>query len=98
MRIFDGKLYVSTGLNYEHGGQIWFTADGDTWQVTQSVLETGDYKKFSFGNYHTDAAYFAIGTGTAMVLRDGLAWETTWSRPSAADGTTFTLEDGSALP
>jgi hypothetical protein len=39
-----------------------------------------------------------IGTGTAMVLRDGLAWKTTWSRPSAADGTTFTLEDGSALP
>jgi hypothetical protein len=39
-----------------------------------------------------------IGSGTAMVLRDGLAWETTWSRPSAADGTTFTLADGSALP
>jgi hypothetical protein len=39
-----------------------------------------------------------IGTGKAIVMRDGLAWETTWSRPSAADGTTYTLEDGSALP
>jgi Protein of unknown function (DUF3048) N-terminal domain/Protein of unknown function (DUF3048) C-terminal domain len=39
-----------------------------------------------------------IGSGKAMVLRDGLAWETTWSRPTAADGTTFTLDDGSALP
>jgi hypothetical protein len=39
-----------------------------------------------------------IGSGKAIVMRDGLAWETTWSRPSAADGTTFTLEDGSALP
>ena len=57
MRVFDGKLYVSTGLNYEHGGQIWYTADGDTWQVTSSVLETGTYTTFSFGNYHTDAAY-----------------------------------------
>jgi hypothetical protein len=39
-----------------------------------------------------------IGTGRAIVMRDGLAWETTWSRPEAEDGTTFTLEDGSALP
>jgi len=38
-----------------------------------------------------------IGTGKAMVLRDGLAWSATWSRPSAEDGTTFTLEDGSAI-
>jgi Protein of unknown function (DUF3048) N-terminal domain/Protein of unknown function (DUF3048) C-terminal domain len=39
-----------------------------------------------------------IGTGKAIVMRDGLAWETTWSRPTAADGTTYTLEDGSVLP
>ncbi len=32
MRIFEGKLYVSTGLNYKYGGQIWYTADGDTWR------------------------------------------------------------------
>ncbi len=54
---FDGKLYVSTGLNYEYGGQVWYTADGDTWQVTTSVLGTGDYKNSSFGNYHTSASY-----------------------------------------
>ena len=39
-----------------------------------------------------------IGSGKAIVMRDGLAWETTWSRPSAADGTTFTLKDGTVLP
>jgi Protein of unknown function (DUF3048) N-terminal domain/Protein of unknown function (DUF3048) C-terminal domain len=39
-----------------------------------------------------------IGTGTAMVLRDGRAWKTTWSRPNAKSGTTFTLRDGSLLP
>jgi len=31
MTIFDNTLYVSTGLNYEHGGQIWYTHDGDVW-------------------------------------------------------------------
>ena len=39
-----------------------------------------------------------IGTGRAWVLRDGRAWKTTWSRPSAEGGTTFTLADGSVLP
>ncbi len=36
-----------------------------------------------------------IGTGTAMVLRDGRVWKTTWTRPNAKSGTTFTLRDGS---
>jgi hypothetical protein len=39
-----------------------------------------------------------IGTGKAVVMRDGLAWDVTWSRPSAQDGTTFTREDGSVMP
>jgi hypothetical protein len=39
-----------------------------------------------------------IGKGTAMVLRDGRAWKTTWRRPNAKSGTTFTLSDGSPLP
>jgi hypothetical protein len=39
-----------------------------------------------------------IGTGTAMVLRDGRVWKTTWTRPNAKSGTTFTLRDGSLLP
>jgi hypothetical protein len=39
-----------------------------------------------------------IGSGTAMVLRDGRVWKTTWTRPNAKSGTTFTLRDGSLLP
>ncbi len=39
-----------------------------------------------------------IGKGTAMVLRDGRVWKTTWRRPNAKSGTTFTLRDGSPLP
>ena len=45
MTLFNDKLYVSTGLNYDHGAQVWFTADGDSWEVTQPAN--------SFGNFHT---------------------------------------------
>ncbi|MEI6127306.1 MAG: hypothetical protein WCQ99_12220, partial [Pseudomonadota bacterium] len=49
MVLFDNKLYVSTGLNYEYGAQVWYTEDGDTWSVTQPAN--------SFGNFHTDPNY-----------------------------------------
>jgi hypothetical protein len=38
------------------------------------------------------------GSGSATVLRDGMAFEGTWSRSAAADPTRFTSQDGSALP
>jgi len=43
------KLYVSTGLNYEYGAQVWYTEDGDKWMVTEPTN--------SFGNFHTDSDY-----------------------------------------
>lgn len=49
MLIFNGRLYVSTGLNYDYGAQVWYTEDGDTWTVTQPAN--------SFGNYHNDPNY-----------------------------------------
>ncbi|MFD8207763.1 DUF3048 domain-containing protein [Streptomyces sp. NPDC059695] len=39
-----------------------------------------------------------VGSGTALVLRDGRSYEARWSRPSAASGTTFTTPDGAPLP
>ena len=33
-----------------------------------------------------------VGSGTATVLRDGKAFNVTWSRPTASDGTTFTYQ------
>ncbi|MFI9155859.1 DUF3048 domain-containing protein [Streptomyces sp. NPDC053367] len=35
-----------------------------------------------------------VGKGRAKVLRDGKAFDVTWSRPTATDGTRFTTEDG----
>ncbi|MBO8190263.1 DUF3048 domain-containing protein [Streptomyces oryzae] len=40
-----------------------------------------------------------VGSGDALVLRDGKAYEAHWSRPSASGGTTFTeAESGRRLP
>ena len=36
--------------------------------------------------------------GPATVLRDGRAFEGTWSRPSPEDGTQFTTGSGQPLP
>jgi hypothetical protein len=37
------------------------------------------------------------GSGTALVLRDGKAFEAHWSRPAPTDGTSFTTTDGERL-
>ncbi|WP_329031713.1 DUF3048 domain-containing protein [Streptomyces sp. NBC_01725] len=38
-----------------------------------------------------------VGTGSATVLRDGQAYETTWDRPTAEAGTTFTQANGEPM-
>ncbi|MFJ3583509.1 DUF3048 domain-containing protein [Streptomyces sp. NPDC090127] len=38
-----------------------------------------------------------VGSGSAVVLRDGRAHEARWSRPTAADGTAFTTPSGEPL-
>jgi len=47
--IYEDKLYVSTGLNYEYGSQVWYTEDGDSWQVTEPA--------YNFGLYHDEPNY-----------------------------------------
>jgi len=39
----------------------------------------------------------STGSGTALVLRDGKAWTTHWSRPDADGGTTFTTASGQPM-
>ncbi|MET9086487.1 DUF3048 domain-containing protein [Streptomyces sp. NPDC004237] len=60
--------------------------------VVQYVRVTPSTYHDVLGNYtpYTET----VGTGKAEVLRDGRSFETTWSRPAATDGTTFTGADG----
>jgi len=39
-----------------------------------------------------------VGDGTGWILRDGKAYQTTWSRTSAESGTLWRLADGSEMP
>lgn len=39
-----------------------------------------------------------VGTGKALVLRDGQVWDVVWNRPSEELGTTFALADGTPMP
>lgn len=39
-----------------------------------------------------------VGSGPAVVLRDGRAYRVHWSRPHAGGGTAFTLPDGRRMP
>lgn len=39
-----------------------------------------------------------VGSGRAVVLRDGKSWQVRWSRATASAGTTFTLPDGAPMP
>lgn len=39
-----------------------------------------------------------VGSGRAVVLRDGKSWQVRWSRATASAGTTFTLPDGARMP
>ncbi len=49
MTIFEDKLYVTTALNYDYGGQVWYTEDGDNWKVTQPPR--------SMGLFHEEEGY-----------------------------------------
>ena len=74
----------------DNGGQNAATV------VIQNVKQTAS-KYFDKGGGNTPHAE-TIGTGTAVVLRDGMSYNVTWSRPSADVGTTFTMADGSPMP
>jgi len=64
--------------------------------VIQYVKQTPS-KYFDKGGGNTPHAE-TIGSGKGWVLRDGLGWKVNWTRPSAKEGTTFTLEDGTEMP
>jgi hypothetical protein len=102
--------YASAGFDYARKlGQYRVRLNGvdaraeerDSGQLASTVViqyvKQSPSAYFDKGGGNTPHAE-TIGSGKAIVLRDGLAWKVRWSRPTAADGTTFTLPDGSTLP
>lgn len=102
--------YASAGFQYDKEGDEYLVAlngrpaRAEEWSGGQRaatvVIQYVKQTKSPFwdkGGGNTPHAE-TIGKGTAMVLRDGRVWKTTWFRPNAKSGTTFTLPDGTLMP
>jgi hypothetical protein len=62
------------------------------------VIQYTDIKTSRFLEYGSRPPYaVSIGSGRAVVLRDGRAFDVRWSRPSADGGTVFTLPSGQRM-
>ncbi len=74
-------------------------AEGGTQHATTVVIQYVKQYDSGFGDKFGGRTpkEETIGTGTGWVLRDGTAWKVTWSRPTGADGTTYTAADGSVV-
>jgi hypothetical protein len=67
---------------------------GQTVVIQYAKTERSQFHDF-LGSY--TPLIHTTGTGKALVLRDGKAYDTTWSRPSEDKGTTFTTADGKPM-
>ena len=62
------------------------------------VIQYTEVKTSRFLEYGSRPPYaVSTGSGQAVVLRDGQAFDVHWSRPSADGGTTFTLASGQRM-
>jgi len=71
------------------------TTDGGRLSPATVVIQHTTVRTSRFLEYGKPPPYAeSTGSGMALVLRDGKAWTTHWSRPNANGGTTFTTTSG----
>ena len=76
-------------------GRPAVTTDGGRLSPATVVIQHTTVRTSRFLEYGKPPPYAeSTGSGTALVLRDGKAWATRWSRPNANGGTTFTTASG----
>ena len=74
------------------------TTDGGRLAPATVVIQHTKVRTSRFLEYGKPPPYAeSVGSGTALVLRDGKAWTTHWSRPNANGGTTFTTASGQRM-
>ena len=79
-------------------GRPAVTTDGGRLSPATVVIQHTTVRTSRFLEYGKPPPYAeSVGSGTALVLRDGKAWTTHWSRPNANDGTTFTTASGQRM-
>jgi len=72
------------------GGQL-----GGTTVIIQYVQTTRSI--YYDVNHNYTPLMHTVGTGTALICRNGQVWHATWSRPRAAGGTTW-MVNGAKFP
>jgi hypothetical protein len=71
------------------------TTDGGQLGAATVVIQYTRVGSSRFREWGGPAPYaYSTGSGRAVVLRDGKAWQARWSRPHGSDGTTFTTGSG----
>ncbi|ANB09667.1 hypothetical protein SAM40697_5712 [Streptomyces ambofaciens] len=75
------------------------TAEGGRLAPATVVVQHVKVRESAFGDFRGNNSPYveSVGSGRAEVLRDGRAYDATWKRGGAADGTSFTGEDGAPL-
>ncbi|MGZ3102618.1 DUF3048 domain-containing protein [Streptomyces sp. H72] len=75
------------------------TADGGRLAPATVVVQHVEVRESAFGDFRGNNSPYveSVGSGAAEVLRDGRAYDATWKRGAAADGTSFTGADGAPL-
>ncbi|QNE78685.1 DUF3048 domain-containing protein [Streptomyces finlayi] len=77
-------------------GQASRTASGDRLSAATVLLQDVTLGPSRFRDKWGNTSPFTetVGSGSALALRDGKAYDVTWERDSAASATEFTTEDG----
>ncbi|MDT0608740.1 DUF3048 domain-containing protein [Streptomyces lancefieldiae] len=98
---------ASFTFTWSEGRGRWLvTMDGSPAPATASapapatvVVQHVKVHESAFGDFRGNNSPYveSVGSGRAEVLRDGRAYEATWKRRSAADGTSFTAPDGAPV-
>ncbi|MEV1019573.1 DUF3048 domain-containing protein [Streptomyces sp. NPDC050264] len=80
-------------------GSAAVTADGTRLAAATVVVQYVDVRQSRFHDKFGSVSPLSrtVGSGRAVVLRDGRAYDAAWQRPGAGSGTAFTV-DGQPLP
>jgi hypothetical protein len=74
------------------------TTDGGRLSAATVVIQYTTVRTSRFLEYGKPPPYAeSVGSGEALVLRDGKAWTAHWSRPTANGGTSFTTASGQRM-
>ncbi|HLJ99689.1 MAG TPA: DUF3048 domain-containing protein [Streptosporangiaceae bacterium] len=61
--------------------------------IQYTVVRTSRFREYGIPPPYAES----VGSGTAVVLRDGRAYRVRWSRPSPDSGTTYTMPSGARM-